>query len=153
MRNNSHDQIDTRWFRERLYAVGMSQRQLAKHMDLDPAAISLMLRGRRSMSAQEAAEIATLFGVPVQDVVRRAGHGAGRNGNDGEDRVVAPPAREPAPPARERAALMGDAGSEMLDLPVFLSTGATATLRLPRRLNKSDAERIAILIRAFATSD
>lgn len=151
MRDNSHDKIDTAWFRNRLQDIRMSQRQLARHMDLDPAAISLMLRGRRAMSAREAAEIATLLGVPVQDVVRHAGHAA--NGGKGEDRVVAPPAREPAPPARERAALMGDAGSEMLDLPVFLSTGATATLRLPRRLNKSDAERIAILIRAFATSD
>jgi len=35
----------------------LSQRKLAKLLDLDPAAVSLMLRGRRKMTAEEAAAI------------------------------------------------------------------------------------------------
>lgn len=65
--------MDTRWFRDRLADRGMSQRALARHMGLDAAAISLMLRGRRTMKLTEAAEIARLLGVPAEDVIAAAG--------------------------------------------------------------------------------
>jgi hypothetical protein len=51
----------------------MSQRGLARAMQLDAAAVSLMLRGRRAMKVSEAAEIARLLGVPADEVMTHAG--------------------------------------------------------------------------------
>lgn len=65
--------IDTRWFQDRLADKRMSQRKLASVMNLDPAAVSLMFRGRRKMSAAEAAEVARILNVEVDEVLRRAG--------------------------------------------------------------------------------
>ena len=65
--------IDTRWFRERLAEREMSLRRLAKHMELDPSAVSLMLRGKRAMSAEEANRISGLLTIPVTEVLARAG--------------------------------------------------------------------------------
>lgn len=53
----------------------LSQRQLAKHLGLDPAAVSLMLRGKRKATAQEVAEIARMLGVGVDEVLSRLGTG------------------------------------------------------------------------------
>ena len=39
--------IEPHWFKERLAALKMSQRQLAVRLSLDHAAVSLMLRGKR----------------------------------------------------------------------------------------------------------
>lgn len=65
--------IDTNWFTRQLADAQLSQRQLAKKMGVDPSAISLMFRGRREMRMTEAAEIASLIGVPVADVLQHAG--------------------------------------------------------------------------------
>lgn len=65
--------IDTRWFRERLAERDMSLRRLAKHMELDPSAVSLMLRGLRGMTADEANRISGLITIPVTEVLARAG--------------------------------------------------------------------------------
>lgn len=65
--------VDTRWFVERLADCRMSQRGLARLMNLDPSAVSLMLRGKRRMTASEAAEIARFLGVPPEEVLLRAG--------------------------------------------------------------------------------
>lgn len=42
-------------------------------LDLDPAAVSLTLRGLRKMTPHEAHQIATILGVPVTEVLRQAG--------------------------------------------------------------------------------
>lgn len=65
--------IDTNWFNAKLADLQLSQRQLAKKMGMDPSAISLMFRGRREMRMTEAADIASLIGVPVADVLQHAG--------------------------------------------------------------------------------
>ena len=65
--------MQTDWFKERLAQRKLSQRQLAKLMNLDPAAVSLMLRGQRRMTNEEAHFIASTVGVPVTEVLRRAG--------------------------------------------------------------------------------
>lgn len=65
--------MNTEWFRQRLADRKLSQRQLAKHMGLDPAAVSLMLRGQRKMTTEEAHFIASTVGVPVTEVLRQAG--------------------------------------------------------------------------------
>ena len=65
--------IDTKWFKDRLADQRMSQRGLARSLGLDPAAVSLALRGKREMKIAEAAAIARLLGVPADEVMERAG--------------------------------------------------------------------------------
>ena len=65
--------IDSAWFTDRLTDRGLSQRGLAKLMAIDPAAISLMFRGRRRMSLEEAAQLAVLLNVSTTEVLERAG--------------------------------------------------------------------------------
>lgn len=65
--------MQTEWFRQKLADRKLSQRQLAKLMGLDPAAISLMFRDQRKMTNEEAHFIASTIGVPVTEVLRRAG--------------------------------------------------------------------------------
>lgn len=51
----------------------MSQRALAKVLNVDHAAVSLMLRGKRKMTNAEAKKIADVIGVKVTEVLRHAG--------------------------------------------------------------------------------
>jgi len=65
--------MNTRWFRRQLQDKHLSQRGLAKLLDLDPAAVSLMLRGQRRMTLKEAHRIAQILGVQTSEVIREAG--------------------------------------------------------------------------------
>jgi hypothetical protein len=65
--------VDKAWFADRLAMRKISQRKLAGMMDMDASAMSLMLSGKRKMSAQEAGEVAKLLGVSVEEVMRHAG--------------------------------------------------------------------------------
>ena len=65
--------MNTEWFKQRLADRKLSQRKLAKLMGLDPAAVSLTLRGQRRMTNEEAHFIASTVGVPVTEVLRQAG--------------------------------------------------------------------------------
>jgi DNA-binding XRE family transcriptional regulator len=65
--------LNRAWFQERLKTLGISQRQLAKRIGLDPAAVSYMLAGKRTMSMDEAKAIADIFLLPVTEVMRQAG--------------------------------------------------------------------------------
>jgi len=65
--------VNTAWFKDRLAERDMSLRRLAKLMKLDPSAVSLMLRGRRTMSADEANKISGLLTIPVTEVLAQAG--------------------------------------------------------------------------------
>jgi transcriptional regulator with XRE-family HTH domain len=65
--------IDTKWFVNRIADRDMSQRGLASLMNLDPAAISLMLRGKRKMTMAEAAQMAALLDVAPSEIFERAG--------------------------------------------------------------------------------
>lgn len=51
----------------------MNQRDIADTLDLDPSAISLMLKGERRMQMDEAARLAELLGVPLDEVLDHAG--------------------------------------------------------------------------------
>jgi transcriptional regulator with XRE-family HTH domain len=64
--------IDTDWFKERLEARNLSQRRLAKEINIDPAALSLALRGFRRLQLEEAQQIAVILGVSVTEVLARA---------------------------------------------------------------------------------
>lgn len=65
--------IDTAWFKRRLEARQRSLRGLARHMDLDPSAVSRMLSGQRKMQMDEASAIASFLSVPVKEVLKHAG--------------------------------------------------------------------------------
>lgn len=65
--------VNTKWFSERLAERDMSMRRLAKLLELDPSAVSLMLRGKRQMTADEANRISGLLMVPVTEVLTQAG--------------------------------------------------------------------------------
>ena len=66
-------ELNKDFFTDRLRAINLSQRQLAKKMKLDPAAVSYMLSGKRRMTMPEAKAIADLILVPVTEVMRQAG--------------------------------------------------------------------------------
>ena len=65
--------MNTEWFRQVLAAKKLSQRGLAKLMELDPAAVSLMLRGQRKMTNEEAHQMSLILGVKTTEVLRQAG--------------------------------------------------------------------------------
>lgn len=61
------------WFKGKLADLNLSQRELADKLSIDPAGVSLMLRGRRKIRIEEAGVIAKILSVPVEDVLRHAG--------------------------------------------------------------------------------
>jgi transcriptional regulator with XRE-family HTH domain len=65
--------VNTGYFTSLLGERGMSLRGLAKHLGLDPSAVSLMFRDKRQMQMSEAVEIARLLGAPLSDVMKNAG--------------------------------------------------------------------------------
>ena len=76
--------MNTQWFKDKLRDKKISQRGLAKILDIDPAAASLMLRDKRKMTAQEGHEISKVLGETFSEVMRQAGV-------DVVDDVLAPP--------------------------------------------------------------
>lgn len=65
--------VDTDWFRDRLAARKLSQRGLAKAMGVDPSAVSLMFRGMRRMTVEEASQVAVLLQATTNEVLHAAG--------------------------------------------------------------------------------
>jgi len=140
--------INTRWFQNALADKRLSQRGLASRLGVDPAAVSLMFRGKRKMSAADASAVAQFLNVSVDEVLGHAGitRAAPAKGNhqtrdattDMGSIVHRKPESPLAPP------------TDLLDVPVPLSDGTLARLTLPRMLTKADAEKIAALVAAFA---
>lgn len=65
--------IDREWFFNKLDGGGKSVRGLARHLDLDPSAVSRMFSGARRMKMEEADKIALFLGAPVSEVLKHAG--------------------------------------------------------------------------------
>lgn len=65
--------INRPWFQDKLKALKISQRKLAKLIEIDPAAVSYMFAGTRKMTMDEARRIAEVFLLPVTEVMRQAG--------------------------------------------------------------------------------
>lgn len=65
--------IEKRWFQDRIRDAGLSQARLAQMLGIDRAAMSLTLSGKRKMQLEEAARIAEILAVDVDDVLGRAG--------------------------------------------------------------------------------
>lgn len=69
-----------KWFDARIRDKKLSQRALAKLLNMDPSSLSLLLHGKRRMRVEQAAEIARLLGVPVADVMRHGGAKISKSG-------------------------------------------------------------------------
>ena len=67
------DHPDKHWFKVRMAELGHTQRALAKILDLDPAAVTLMLQGKRKIEVKEAVALARLLDVSVEEVLSRVG--------------------------------------------------------------------------------
>lgn len=63
--------INTIWFKTQLWNKKITQKKLAKLLDIDPAAISCLLNGKRKMSVQEAKKIALILHCNVIDVINQ----------------------------------------------------------------------------------
>ena len=69
--------IDSTWFYGKLAEKGVSLRDMARFMALDPSAVSRMLNGERKMSADEQDQVSAFFGVSLEEVAaHRRGKGA-----------------------------------------------------------------------------
>jgi plasmid maintenance system antidote protein VapI len=65
--------FDSEWFKKQLLANKISLRELARKMDLDASAVSLMLRGQRKMTMAEAKELSGHLGHKMSEIMRAAG--------------------------------------------------------------------------------
>ncbi|MBA8904892.1 helix-turn-helix domain-containing protein [Aminobacter ciceronei] len=65
--------IDKDWFFQQLEKNNRSVRGLARHLEIDPSAVSRMLAGKRRMKMEEATLIARFLGAPVSEVLSHAG--------------------------------------------------------------------------------
>jgi hypothetical protein len=61
------------WFLSQFAARKTSQRQLAFKMGMEPSALSLIVNGKRKLSAVEAGDLAKHLGTTLEDVMRHAG--------------------------------------------------------------------------------
>lgn len=74
-------EIDAVWFRDRLAEKKLSQRGLARLLGCDHASVHRLIRGKRPMRMQEAAQLAALLGVDVSEIITHAGVQVGPAGN------------------------------------------------------------------------
>lgn len=65
--------MNRQWFLDRLQDKKLNQAKLAKMLNIDPAAASLIMHGRRGMTPHEAHQISQILGVPLNEVLRQAG--------------------------------------------------------------------------------
>lgn len=116
--------IDTRYFTDALMNRRMSQRGLAKAIGLDPGALSLTLRGKRKMTAQEARQIAHALRLDEGEVLRRSTG----------DKIVT------------------GVTISVVKLPVVISTGIV-TVELPVPIKSADLDVILTAIQAFCSKN
>ena len=73
MKGNNRGGVDFEWFSDTLEAKEISQRKLAGMIDLEYSALNRMLHGQRKMTLIEAQRIGAVLGLPVTEIIRRAG--------------------------------------------------------------------------------
>lgn len=80
--------IDTEWFEKKISeSPYRSMRQVAKNIrvrvgsSMDLGALHRTLHGKRTMQLHEARQLADLLGVPMGEVIRRAGVPFGKRDN------------------------------------------------------------------------
>ena len=62
-----------KWFQNALSDRRLSQRELAKRLDMDPGGLNRRLKGKSRLQLADASKIASILEVPVGDVLRNAG--------------------------------------------------------------------------------
>lgn len=62
---------NTNWFKFRLEERGLSFRWVARQMKIHPSAISLLMSGKASLRAKDAAKLSILFAISVADVLKK----------------------------------------------------------------------------------
>ena len=65
--------MDAKWFKERMAARDLNQTRTGLLLGLDRSQFSKVLGGTRELSPQEAADLAKVLAIPVEEVLRRAG--------------------------------------------------------------------------------
>lgn len=65
--------LDKEWFIQQLANRRKSLRALARHLGIDPSAVSRIFSGDRKMKLTEAEAIARFLAVPAEEVLKRAG--------------------------------------------------------------------------------
>jgi len=65
--------MDAKWFRERIAAMDLNQTRAGALVGLDRSQFSKVLGGTRELSPQEAADLAKVLAVPIDEILRRAG--------------------------------------------------------------------------------
>lgn len=142
--------VDTRWFQNSLRDLRVTQRKLADMLGVDASAVTLMLRGRRKMTAAEAALISRVLGVGVDEVMRRAGLDPRRAMvSEGAGMGSAVSGGDGAPSGKGGAGGSGVAGEGVVVVPVPLSDGRVVQIPLPVGLKREDAAKIAAIVVAF----
>ncbi len=64
------NQIDRElWFAKQLKRNRITQRDLARKINLDPSAISLIVSGKRALKADEALDMAQAIGVQTDELI------------------------------------------------------------------------------------
>lgn len=66
-------QIDKKWFFDKLEERKKSVRGLARHLEIDASAVSRMFAGQRKMQIEEAHSIARFLNAPLSEVLRHSG--------------------------------------------------------------------------------
>lgn len=127
-------EVDKDWFMEQLVRQRKSLRGLARHMDLDPSAVSRMLSGKRRMQMEEAAAIARFLGAPVSEVLGHAGLAVDLDGQP--TRIIL------------AAIISADGRVERLREPRPLPQGVIDRAQAAIRLHKGNGQVIAAQIRA-----
>lgn len=65
--------IDTAWFNRMMRTMGVTQDDIANRIGRDRAQVSRMLHGRTEISGECAMALSELLGVPLLEVLKRAG--------------------------------------------------------------------------------
>jgi transcriptional regulator with XRE-family HTH domain len=72
-KKNSVSKVDYNWFKNTLQTKGISQRKLAKILQLDPATVFHLIHGNRRLQLSEANKIADIVDTPVEEVLEHFG--------------------------------------------------------------------------------
>ncbi len=69
----SKNKINTAWFQKQIKLAGLTQRQVSRSMNMDPGSFSQRLNGTFTFRADEAAQLAQILKLPMDDVLINMG--------------------------------------------------------------------------------
>lgn len=114
---------------------------MARHLEIDPSAVSRILSGQRRMKMNEANSIAFFLGAPVSEVLRHAGVSVDNEGQPTRvllaatinsagqiERLMDPRPLPPSVIERAQAAVIGQGNGRIIAAQVRASEGPLAVL-------------------------